>query len=73
MALLRQCLQELRLRRGETDLPWEGPQGVSAHCRVAAPIGLRQHDDAYAERAGARSDGLVVRASRALVADPAWQ
>ena len=34
MALLRQCLQELRVRRGETDLFLEGPQARVAMNRA---------------------------------------
>jgi hypothetical protein len=74
MALLRQCLQELRLRRGETDLLWEGPQPIANNCRVvAAPVGLRLYDDAYVGGAAGRSDNMVLRALRASAADPAWQ
>ncbi len=74
MALLRQCWPELRVRRGETDLLWEGSQVIANGGRVvAAPVGLHPHDDAYVERAAGRSDVMVGRGLRASAADPAWQ
>ena len=73
MALLRQCLQEVRLRRGETDLLWEGPHAIAVNCGIDASMGVRRHDDPYADRAAARSDVMAVRAFRASAADPAWQ
>ena len=73
MALLRQCLQELRLRRGEMDLVWEGPHAIVGDCRIDASMGLHRHDDACADRAAARSDVTRVRAHRALAADTTWQ
>jgi hypothetical protein len=41
MALLRQCLQELRLRRGDMDLLFEEPEPVGANFRIAVTKGLR--------------------------------
>ena len=66
MALLRQCLQELRLRRGEMDLYGEGLSAVAAKGRVAAPMDLCDDDDMSADRTAARSDVIAVRAFRAL-------
>ena len=40
MALLRQCLQELRLRRGDMDLLFEEPQPLAANWRTAPTRGF---------------------------------
>jgi hypothetical protein len=41
MALLRHCLQELRLRRGEADPVLEGPQiPVGTNCATDTPSAL---------------------------------
>jgi hypothetical protein len=40
MALLRQCLQELRLRRGDMDLLFEEPQPLAANWRAAPTKGF---------------------------------
>ena len=41
MALLRQCLEELRLRRGETDMLFEESQPLIASRSIAPVKGMR--------------------------------
>ena len=41
MALLRQCLEELRLRRGETDMLFEESQPLLASRPIASVKGMR--------------------------------
>ena len=64
MALLRQCLQELRLRRGDMDFLFEPPQSLGAYCPIATPMRLRRKDDLAGNRL--RSDQAATWLDRPL-------
>jgi len=72
MALLRQCLQELRLRRGDMDILFETSKPINVSGRMAVPRVIAD-GGIDTEQPRMRSDVISARASHASAAGPAWR
>jgi hypothetical protein len=72
MALLRQCLSELRLRRGEAGLDPEGSHDLAGEVRIAGSMRVAHRDGGNADRSSARTDISAVPLCRPLVLESAW-